>query len=78
MRRGEVWTVSGSKDQAGKPRPIVIVQDFVLKCCGIQCVKTACPAFSDYAFQEGPAINCYSPRCAVPDAQLRRRPSPRA
>jgi mRNA interferase MazF len=27
MRRGEVWTVSGSKDYAGKPRPVVIVQD---------------------------------------------------
>lgn len=27
MRRGEIWTVSGGKDYAGKPRPIVIVQD---------------------------------------------------
>lgn len=27
MRRGEVWTVSGGADYAGKPRPIVIVQD---------------------------------------------------
>ena len=27
MRRGEVWTVSGAKDFAGKPRPAVIVQD---------------------------------------------------
>ncbi len=27
MRRGEVWTVSGGKDYAGRPRPIVIVQD---------------------------------------------------
>jgi mRNA interferase MazF len=27
MRRGEVWTVSGRKDYAGKPRPVVIVQD---------------------------------------------------
>ncbi len=27
MRRGEVWTVSGGKDHAGKPRPVVIVQD---------------------------------------------------
>jgi mRNA interferase MazF len=26
MRRGEVWTVSGGKDYAGKPRPVVIVQ----------------------------------------------------
>lgn len=27
MRRGEVWTVSGGKDYAGKPRPVAIVQD---------------------------------------------------
>lgn len=27
MRRGEVRTVSGGKDYAGKPRPVVIVQD---------------------------------------------------
>jgi mRNA interferase MazF len=27
MRRGEVWTVSGGTDYAGKPRPVVIVQD---------------------------------------------------
>jgi len=27
MRRGEIWTVSDGKDDAGKPRPVVIVQD---------------------------------------------------
>jgi mRNA interferase MazF len=27
MRRGDVWTVSGGKDYAGKPRPVAIVQD---------------------------------------------------
>jgi mRNA interferase MazF len=27
VRRGEVWTVTGGKDYAGKPRPCVIVQD---------------------------------------------------
>ena len=27
MRRGEVWTVSGARDDAAKPRPAVIVQD---------------------------------------------------
>lgn len=27
MKRGEIWTVSGGKDYAGKPRPAVIVQD---------------------------------------------------
>lgn len=27
MRRGEVWTVAGGKDYAGKPRPAVVLQD---------------------------------------------------
>jgi mRNA interferase MazF len=27
MRRGEIWTVAGAADYAGKPRPVVIVQD---------------------------------------------------
>jgi mRNA interferase MazF len=27
MRRGDIRTVSGGKDYAGKPRPVVIVQD---------------------------------------------------
>ncbi len=27
MRRGEIWTVAGGKDYAGKPRPAVILQD---------------------------------------------------
>ncbi len=27
MRRGEIWTVEVGKDYAGKPRPVVILQD---------------------------------------------------
>jgi mRNA interferase MazF len=27
LKRGEVWTVAGAKDYAGKPRPVVVVQD---------------------------------------------------
>ncbi len=27
LKRGEIWTVAGGKDYAGKPRPVVIVQD---------------------------------------------------
>ncbi|MBK8083714.1 MAG: type II toxin-antitoxin system PemK/MazF family toxin [Devosia sp.] len=27
MKRGEVWTVAGSGDYAGKPRPALILQD---------------------------------------------------
>lgn len=29
MKRGEIWTVSGGANYAGKPRPVVIVQDDV-------------------------------------------------
>jgi mRNA interferase MazF len=27
MRRGDIWTVAGGKDYAGKPRPVAIIQD---------------------------------------------------
>jgi mRNA interferase MazF len=27
MRRGDVWTVSGGKGDAGKPRPVTVLQD---------------------------------------------------
>jgi mRNA interferase MazF len=27
VRRGDIWTVAGGRDYAGKPRPAVIVQD---------------------------------------------------
>jgi len=27
MKRGEIWTVAGGRDYAGKARPVVIVQD---------------------------------------------------
>jgi mRNA interferase MazF len=27
LRRGDIWTVDGGKDYAGKPRPVVVVQD---------------------------------------------------
>jgi len=27
VKRGEIWTVAGGKDYAGKPRPVVIIQD---------------------------------------------------
>ena len=28
MRRGDIWTVAGGRAYAGKPRPVVIVQDY--------------------------------------------------
>jgi len=27
VKRGEIWTAAGAKNYAGKPRPVVIVQD---------------------------------------------------
>jgi len=27
LQRGDIWTVAGGKDYAGKPRPVVIIQD---------------------------------------------------
>jgi len=27
VKRGEIWTVAGGEDYAGKPRPVLIVQD---------------------------------------------------
>jgi mRNA interferase MazF len=27
MKRGDIWTAAGGKDYAGKPRPVVILQD---------------------------------------------------
>ena len=27
MRRGELWTAAGGKHHAGKPRPVLVVQD---------------------------------------------------
>jgi mRNA interferase MazF len=27
MKRGEIWSVAGGPDYAGKPRPVVVVQD---------------------------------------------------
>lgn len=27
MKRGEIWTVAGGENYAGKPRPVVVLQD---------------------------------------------------
>ena len=51
MKRGEIWTVSGGKSYAGKPRPAVIVQDdnFVatnsVTLCAFTTDKTNAPLF---------------------------------
>lgn len=43
MRRGEIWTVSGGPDYAGKPRPAVIIQDYRFDTDSV----TVCPFTTD-------------------------------
>jgi mRNA interferase MazF len=43
VKRAEVWTVSGGRDYAGKPRPAVIVQDDHFDTDSV----TICPFTSD-------------------------------
>lgn len=51
MRRGDIWTVAGGKDYAGKPRPVVIVQDDSFNAtasvtvCAFTTDKTEAPLF---------------------------------
>ena len=51
MRRGGIWTVSGGKDYAGKPRPVVIVQDDIfdatdsITVCAFTTDETEAPLF---------------------------------
>jgi mRNA interferase MazF len=51
MRRGEVWTAAGGPFYAGKPRPVVIVQDHrfdataSLTVCGFTTDPTDAPLF---------------------------------
>jgi mRNA interferase MazF len=51
MKRGEIWTVSGSGDYAGKARPVVIVQDdafdatMSITICAFTSDRTEAPLF---------------------------------
>ncbi len=51
MRRGEVWTAAGGPGYAGKPRPVVIVQDdrfdatASITVCGFTTDQTDAPLF---------------------------------
>ena len=40
MKRGDVWTIAGGPDYAGKPRPAVILQDDAF---GATALITICP-----------------------------------
>ena len=44
MERGEVWTIAGGSDYAGKPRPVAIVQDDILDATDS---ITVCPFTTD-------------------------------
>jgi mRNA interferase MazF len=51
MRRGEIWTVAGGGDYAGKPRPVVILQDDIfaatdsITVCALTSNPTDAPLF---------------------------------
>jgi mRNA interferase MazF len=51
MKRGEIWTAAGGPDYAGKPRPVVIVQDdrfdatASITVCGLTTDLTEAPLF---------------------------------
>ena len=44
MKRGEIWTVAGGKDYAGKPRPALIIQDDRFDATGFFCLSLIDPA----------------------------------
>ena len=44
MRRGEIWTASGGSHYAGKPRPVLIIQDDLFDATAS---VTVCPLTSD-------------------------------
>lgn len=46
MRRGELWTAAGGKHYAGKPRPVVVIQDDRFDATSS---VTVCPLTSDPA-----------------------------
>src|SRR5262245_32086858 len=51
MKRGEIWTVAGGNDYAGKPRPAVIIQDDAFEAtasiivCALTTEPTEAPLF---------------------------------
>jgi mRNA interferase MazF len=51
VKRGDIWTVAGAKDYAGKPRPAVVVQDDSfdatgsITVCAITTDETEAPLF---------------------------------
>ena len=68
MKRGEIWTAAGSQAYAGKPRPVVILQDDRFD--AIDSV-TVCPLTSDPA----PLLLFRVPIEPTPENGLRKRSS---
>src|SRR3981081_1867543 len=60
MRRGDIWTIASGEDYAGKPRPVVIVQDDRFDATDS---VTVC-AFTTAA-TEGPLIRLHHPQAAT-------------
>lgn len=54
LKRGEVWTVSGGPDYAGKPRPAIIIQDDAF---GATASATLCPFTSHHV--EAPLLRLH-------------------
>ena len=61
MGRGEIWTASGGQDHAGKPRPVVILQDdnfdatSSITICAFTTDETDAPLFRYRSAQSGSA-----------------------
>ena len=61
MGRVEIWTVSGGQDHAGKPRPVVILQDdnfdatSSITICAFTTDETDAPLFRYRSAQSGSA-----------------------
>src|SRR5436190_5624567 len=82
MKRGETWTVAGGKDYAGKPRPVVIVQDdrfdatSSITVCGLTRDPTEAPLFrlpiepSDENHLDAPSSLMVDKMTTVPKAKL--------
>lgn len=51
MKRGEIWTISGGPDYAGKPRPAIIIQsdDFDATLSVTVCLLSGTPVENVYA-----------------------------
>lgn len=72
MKRGEIWTMAGGADYAGKPRPVVIIQDDAfaardsITICLITSDSTDLPLFR-IPVQPTPDNGLRAPSCLMAD-----------